>query len=284
LLVGARADAGESGGGSANRPKPDVSGSNTKDGPSGSVLRVVLVAKRPARPHVDSGEVLVARRRVDPCPVSGYSGLPTEDRGADGVWGQVPVSCSGTGWTLQYRCVARCPPGTPPAPPPPAPPSYQEVIDTIHRHAPVPSAQFAPPVELGGGVAAVVGKRLYVNVTPESVRPRSGRYEWSGGFWYVDVLYEPDSLYFEFEDQVAGACPVDSPSGRTRAGRDVNDENDCFVVVNERPVGSKSPVTITTTWTVITTTNIPGNFAPFPAAAETVYEVPIKELQAVIVR
>jgi hypothetical protein len=35
---------------------------------------------------------------------------------------------------------------------------------------------------------------------------------------------------------------------------------------------------------VITTTNIPGNFAPFPVAAETVYEVPIKELKAVIVR
>jgi hypothetical protein len=269
----------------AGKPKPsDVSGSNSKDGSGGSTLRVVLKGKRPPAQHQDSDEASVAKARKDPCPVSGYGGLPTEDKGDEGVWGQVAVSCSGTGWTLEYRCIAHCPPGTAVAPPPPVPPSFAEVIDTIRRHAPVPTPQFAPPVERGGGVAAVVGKRLYVNVTPASTKPRSGRYEWSGGFWYVDVLYEPGDLYFELGEDTAGACPIDSPSGRTAAGRAVNDANDCFLVVNERPAGSSAPVTVTTTWTVITTTNIPGNFAPFPVAAETVVDVPIKELQAVIVR
>jgi hypothetical protein len=40
---------------------------------------------------------------------------------------------------------------------PPAPPGYGEVVDTIRRHAPVPIPRFAPPVEIGGGVAAVLG-------------------------------------------------------------------------------------------------------------------------------
>jgi hypothetical protein len=84
-------------------------------------------------------------------------------------------------------------------------------------------------------------------------------------------------LYFELGVQVAGACPTDSPSGRTAAGRAVNDGNDCFLLVNERPASSKSPVMVTTTWTLITTTDIPGDFAPFVEAAETVVEVPIKK-------
>jgi hypothetical protein len=296
-------------GATKDKTRPKGSGSLQKSSKSSTRLTVRISTSKSGIGGGDSVEVTQAKARVNPCPLSQTQDprfLYRTDKGEEGIWEMRAWKCNpAAGWEYVFVCVQNCPPNTPPPPPPPIPPSRDVVLDIINRGTPLPDPQFAPPIENGSfngkPIAAVVGKRFYVNVTTESFTTKTGSYAWDvngnpvaagTGYWYADVYYNPVALFFDLDDgtdtdavkQTAGPCPGPGISGRTEYGRKQNDSNGCYVLVNNRPENSTASITVLTTWVAYTVTNLPGNYAEIPQEAEITVDIPVKELQAVIVK
>jgi hypothetical protein len=147
-------------------------------------------------------------------------------------------------------------------------------------------AVFVPPVDKGNKITAIVGKRLYVNLTTSSFEEKDGTSTWGDGYWYVSVLMEPNSYSYSFTDgdQSTGTCTANDASARTREGRRVLDAQGCSIVINGKPANGLLPVTITSKWTAYITTNIPGVPRSTGLQSSTVYPVPVNQIQSIIVR
>jgi hypothetical protein len=214
------------------------------------------------------------------------------DAGEQGIGMYQPFQCNpDAGWQLIFVCYQRCPAGTPDLYVPPTPPQLWEIYDSIHRGAPMPDPRFAPPVELGGNIKAIVGKRLYINLTENSFSEKDGTYNWdyngnqtsNQGFWYARILYVPVNFEYTVAGQKIGPCPGPGASGRTEAGRAALDALDCSVIINDRPESGILPVTITTNWRVIVNTNIPNMARTVFETGVATFDIPIKELQVVLI-
>jgi hypothetical protein len=258
-------------------------------------IAVVTVLTKPVggspgsepQPKPASARETSAKARVNPCPLSGY-GSPNGtliDNGPQGKGYYQTYTCSKeTGWVSVFVCVLDCPEGAVQPFIPPTPPSLEEVYISIHRVIPTPDLRFAPPIENGGKIAAVVGKRLYATLTQNTFEEKDGAYSWDNGYWYADILMVPDNYTFTDGNQTSGKCTDSVANIRTAQGRKAMDQQHCFIVINNRPANSKLPVTVTTHWHAIVTTNIPGVAQFQPLENAITYQVPVKELQAVIIR
>jgi hypothetical protein len=207
------------------------------------------------------------------------------DAGKQGIGMYQPYKCNPeSGWVLRFVCYQRCPEGSPAVFVPPAPPSLEDVYIALHRSIPAPDPLFAPPVDKENKITAIVGKRLYVNLTTSSFEEKDGTSTWGDGYWYVSVLMEPNSYSFTDGDQSTGTCTANDASARTREGRRVLDAQGCSIVINDKPANGLLPVTITSKWTAYITTNIPGVPRSTGLQSSTVYPVQVNQIQSIIVR
>jgi hypothetical protein len=147
---------------------------------------------------------------------------------------------------------------------------------------PRPDPRFAPPVERGGNVGAVVGKRLYAHVTEESFSEREAPYEFGGGYWYVNIVLTP--LWFEFGSSqgMSAQCEHTTNLAATAAGRKQLDAEGCWLLVTRRNANKRLPVRINSYWEATLETNVPDIPTSFLLANTTVYDVPVKQIQAVV--
>jgi hypothetical protein len=192
-------------------------------------------------PKPASAREVAAKARVNPCPLSSY-GSPNGtliDEGAKGKGYYQTFACSQeSGWVSVFVCYQDCPPDAVKPFIPPTPPSFEEIYISIHRVIPTPELRFAPPIENGGKIAAVVGKRLYVTLTQNTFEEKDGFYSWGNGFWYVNILMVPDSYSFTDGNQTSGKCTDSVANIRTPAARKMLDQQRCYIVINNRPVTS----------------------------------------------
>jgi hypothetical protein len=233
-----------------------------------------------------SPKVQAAVARVNRCPVSAVNAPEGQmiDGGAEGIGMYQAYQCNPeTGWVTRFVCMQRCPAGKGGGFVPPPPPSLEELYISMHRSIPAPDPLFAPPVDKGNGIAAIVGKRLYVNLSTSSFEEKDGSYSWGGGYWYALVVIAPTSYSFTDGTQSTGACTANEASARTSEGRQALDAQNCSIVINRKPVGAKLPVTVTSKWTAYITTNIPGVPAETGLQSTIVYPVPVNEVQPIIV-
>jgi hypothetical protein len=239
----------------------------------------------PGKRKAPSVREVAAVGRKDPCPASAVASPEGQmiDAGENGIGMYQPYQCNpATGWQLIFVCYQRCPAGTQPGFTPPTPPSLEELYIAVHRAIPAPDPLFAPPVEQGAGIAAIVGTRLYVNLTPASFEEKDGDYTWGGGYWYATVLLVPDSYSFTDGSSTSAVCTDNNASARTQTGRAVLDTQNCSIVINTKPADTTLDVTITSYWHAVITTNIPGVPQTTPLQSDTTYQVPTNEIQSII--
>jgi hypothetical protein len=260
---------------------------------SGIDFNVSTTFGTPGTPDTVSPGEKRASAWVDPCPASSVlsPGGQMVDEGERGIGLNQPFQCDpDSGWQTIFVCYQRCPSGVPDVYIPPTPPQLWEIYAAIHRDAPLPGPLFAPPVERGGGIKAVVGKRLYINLTPDSFSEKDGNYSWDTtgaitirGFWYARILYVPVNFEYTVDELTIGPCPGPGASGTTAAGRTALDSLKCSAVINNRPDSGVLPVTITTHWRVIVNTNVPNMARVVYERSSATFDVPVKELQAVLI-
>ncbi len=223
--------------------------------------------------------------KTNPCPDPGQLSPNGNyiDAGEQGIGMYFPYQCNpNTGWTLQFVCYQRCPEGTPPPFVPPTPPSLDELYISLWRSIPAPDPLFAPPVDKGNNIAAIVGKRLYVNLANSTFEDKDGNYEWGNGYWYATVLIEPNNYTFTDGQTTSGECTTNDASARTNPGRKILDAQNCSLVVNTKPPSGKLPVTITSHWTATIVTNVPFFPQTTQLQTQTTYPVPVKQIQSII--
>jgi hypothetical protein len=250
----------------------------------------VVSTGSPGKPGTQSKPPSAKRKAIlaktNPCPASAVNSPEGRyiDAGEQGIGMYQPYQCNPqTGWTLRFVCYERCPEGTPPPFVPPAPPSLDELYISLYRSIPAPDPLFAPPVDTGNNIAAVVGKRLYVNLTPATFEDKEGDYEWGNGYWYATFLLEPNNYQFTDGDTTTGLCTANDASARTRQGRNTLDQQNCSLIINTKPASGILPVTITSHWTATIVTNVPFFPQTLQLQSQTTYPVPIKQVQSIIV-
>jgi hypothetical protein len=267
-------------------------GAYAGEGNDNNTVSVVTVVPGPGSGSGSSGKskppsqkVKAAAARVNRCPVSAVNAPEGRfiDGGAEGIGMYQAHQCNPeTGWVTRFVCYERCPEGVVKGFTPPPAPSLEELYIAIHRSIPAPDPLFAPPVDKGNGIAAIVGKRLYVNLSTSSFEEKDGSYDWGGGYWYATVVLEPTSYSFTDGTQGAAACTANAASARTIEGRKVLDAQGCSIVINNKPPGGRLPVTITSKWTAYITSNIPNAPASTGLQSSTVYPVLVNEVQSII--
>jgi hypothetical protein len=232
---------------------------------------------------------LVATKWVNPCPTGEYgreivAGYTPQDLGEKGIWAYRAHRCSPTdGWQTGFVCIERCPPGTPTYIEP-QPPSWSVVRADLFQYAPDPQMQFAPPVETDPTIGAIVGKRLYVNLTEASFTPfEVTSYDTTGKF-FARAYFQPVSFKFGSSEDNSDTCDGPGVSGRTAPGRQQLDADGCWILINTRPPTSHTTIRAVTTWRVTLSSNNPN--VPLTDTTQTTntFSVHIKELQAVIIR
>jgi hypothetical protein len=191
------------------------------------------------------------------------------DGGKEGIGMYQPYQCNPqTGWVLRFVCYERCPEGTPKPFVPPAPPTVDQLYISLYRSIPAPNPLFAPPVDQGNNIAAIVGKRLYVNLTTNTFETKEGDYSWSDGYWYATFLIEPNHYQFTDGTTTTGLCTTNDASARTSEGRKTLDEQNCSLVINNKPPNG---------------TNVPFFPQTTQLNTQTTYPVPIKQIQSIII-
>jgi hypothetical protein len=205
------------------------------------------------------------------------------DAGEQGIGMYQPYQCNPqTGWVTRFVCYERCPEGTPPPFVPPAPPTLDELYISLYRAVPAPDPLFAPPVDQGNNIAAIVGKRLYVNLIPNTFEEKEGEYSWGDGYWYATFLIEPNHYQFTDGTATTGLCTANDASARTSEGRKILDEQNCSLVINNKPPSGTLPVTITSNWSATIVTNVPFFPQTTQLNTQTTYDVPVKQIQPII--
>ncbi len=240
-----------------------------------------------SKQHPPSEGEIAATKWVNPCPTgeSGIERIPgyqPNDEGERGIWAMRSSRCSPTdGWVLQYVCIERCPEGTPTYIPP-TPPSWASVRAELFQYATQPEMQFAPPVETNPDAAAIVGKRLYVNLTPASFTAFEKTSVDTSGKFFARAYFHPVSFKFASPEDTSDACDGPGVSGRTAQGRQKLDAAGCWILINTRPANSYVTIRAVTTWRVTLVSNNPN--VPLNDTTQTTatFQVHVKELQAVI--
>ncbi len=227
-----------------------------------------------------------AKAKVNPCPTGEFDrevfpGGAPQDLGEKGDWAFRASRCSPQdGWVNNWVCVARCPVGTPTYVQPQKP-SWDEVRGSLYAGVPTPEMRFAPPVEENDNAAAIVGKRLYVNLAPESFTEFAVTTSDATGYWYATAHMEPVSFQFGTADDYSDDCPGPGTSGRTAQGRAMNDANGCYIIINNKPASGILTVQTITTWRVTITSN--NNLVPQFDDLQTssTFDVPVKQIQSI---
>jgi hypothetical protein len=265
--------------------------------PIAADAQVVISGKERNKTRGKPGSVSPAEKEaiawVDPCPASSVNAPEGKliDAGEAGIGMYQNFECNpGSGWTTIFVCSQRCPEGAVREFIPPVPPAVWRVIASLRKSAPLPDPKFAPPVELGGGRAAIVGKRLYVNLTEASFSETDRVYFWNTegdliikGYWYARVLFVPVDYEFAGAGATAGPCTGPGLSGRTLEGRQAQDAQKCSLIINDRPPSGVMTVKVKTNWRAIVVTNIPGMSRTVLLDSEIEVPIPVKELQVVVV-
>jgi hypothetical protein len=195
------------------------------------------------------------------------------------TWAWKRWRCPPGGWSTISVCVSGpCPDG--PAEIPPEPTS-----EVIHKrlldYALKPIGRYAPPVE-NPGVKAIVGMRFYFSVDPSTYKTLTPEPLTFPGGWSITATLTPGTIDFAASNTTA-SCDGPGASGRTKAGRDTNDTNGCYVVFQNAPKSGQLDATITTHWHIKV---IRSNFNPAVVEWDDITSetttIGIHELQAVV--
>ncbi len=189
------------------------------------------------------------------------------------------VKCTGDAdWVMRNTCLRNCPPGEGGGPPPPSP---ADVEASIEGSASAPDGQFAPPIERGGDIAAIVGKRLYFNVTPASYRTVSETLTLNE-VWQAAFTITPGKISLTLSTGESATCQGPGASGTTKAGRTQSDSLGCYVLINTKPPGGIAEAVLSTESTIVVTTIIPGVRPTWIVTKNTPISIPIDEIQSII--
>jgi hypothetical protein len=218
---------------------------------------------------------------VNPCPVDLVRSPATlVDRGPLGKGYYQPVQCDlDVGWTTRWVCLVDCPSGTPDTIEIPQPPSWEEIYLSITRAVPTPRPQFAPPLHRDPSLAAIVGKRLYMTLSPTTFTETDGSYSDQTGLWKVRILFVPVSYNFTGQGQTSSSCTL-TVAPDSAARRKQLDGAGCFIVLTKH--SGPTPITITSKWRAVINTNIPNIPRVVPLETTTTYDINVKQLQAVV--
>jgi hypothetical protein len=167
-------------------------------------------------------------------------------------------------------------------PPPPPPPTFQEIYIYVLGLVPKPEPRFAPPVERGGNIGAVVGKRLYAHLSEVSFSEREHAFSFGNGFWYVTAVLTPHTYEFGGGGSMSDPCDHVINLGATAAGRKQLDAEGCSLLITRRNANKQLPVRFTSYWQITLKTNVDDIPTSFVAAGTMVYDVPVKQIQAVV--
>jgi hypothetical protein len=192
----------------------------------------------------------------------------------------LPVRCVNGVWELGWVCVGgNCPVGTVREELPPQP-AFAEVQQAIIAQALIPEPAYAPPIERGGAIAAVVGKRFYFTINPASFRPVRFNEIYANSYT-AEALLTPIRIGLQSN---IGNMSCDAPINNitTRSARNFADSVDCYIIITNRPETGTATGTVFITWDIDVRSNIAEWNQTFQAESSTSIEIPIKELQAVV--
>jgi hypothetical protein len=196
------------------------------------------------------------------------------------TWAWKQWRCPPEGWQQSPVCISGpCPEGVTAIPPPP---SDEEVHKALVKFALKPIGRFAPPVE-NPDVKAIVGMRFYFSVDPSSYQTLTPEPLVFPGGWSIAATLTPGDIEFTSDPTGSKVCKGPGASGTTKAGREADDYEGCFVVFETVPDSGRLDITMTTHWHIVV---IRTNFRPGVREWDDVTvestSMGLRELQAVV--
>lgn len=272
-----------SGDGRSKRTPAVVPSGQTKD--TGNGVRGVILSgggggAGTPKPGTTKAAVRVScpgyeRRNVRPVNVVVPSEPLEEGELPKPIFGIFVYRCAGGPWVEMVGCVLYCTSSVPEFIPPPTPDEIRDYFASIPLR---PEGWFAPPIHRGA--AAITGLRLYASVTPQTYREISDSAFLPGG-WWATATATPGEITLEANDDIH-VCDGPTADPRTAAGRE---NSDCYVLITDVPEGGRDRATLSVEWLIQVVSNVPGiQDDAWYVTTSTTIEMPVKELQAVIVK
>ncbi len=181
-----------------------------------------------------------------------------------------------TEWQYTWVC-ASCDPATPAQIPPPAPDAVWNLLVAIAKK---PVGRFAPPVERGGDITMVYGKRLYFRADQASFTPQSDTMNFLGG-WTATGVLTPTGITFASSGNGTVRCTGPGYDGTTKAGRTAADNAGCYLPITQGPKTGTIPSTLTIRWNITVNSNIPGVALQGTTTTTQTINLPVREIQAI---
>jgi hypothetical protein len=197
------------------------------------------------------------------------------------VWEHMGYQCGPTGWLYAFFCISNCPEGAPP-PIRPTPPEWSFVYSDIEAQAVIPEPSFAPPTQRNGDIAAVIGKRFYFSVSPATFTSFAVERTYTYGF-YANALFTPTSISLTTMSGDTTYCDDPIHDITNAAARKLADQQGCYVVFTEQTKSTYTRVRVAVQWRVTLTSNVPFWPTSFTTESFTDEDIPLKQLQAVVV-
>jgi hypothetical protein len=232
-----------------------------------------------------SNNEVTATNWVNPCPQPQqrmYTSSYTREDGQYGYW--VKWKCDLTsGWEGRWICRENCPAGKPDEDPGEVPPpGYPAIFAWISGRLRAPDPRFAPPAHRGRNLGPVVGKRLYVYLTPESFSEEAVETTFGGGYWPVRALIVPVGYRFRVGSESSAICTNTTNLANTAAGRKQLDAEGCSVIVTERDKDKTIRVSVVSYFRVILSTNDDSINRTIPLSSSVTFRIPVRQIQAVV--
>ncbi len=210
------------------------------------------------------------------CPNYQKTGVYTQVGGGSTTaasYGYFEYTCDGKTWIRVWGCIANCPAGVTPLSNPPDP-GWIEA--ELAKSAPNPDGTFAPPVHRDN-IAAITGLRLYAHISTDTYHVVDAP-EITTGPWHASAIETPGQITLDV-DGVSITCATNPPDPSTKEGRS---KSECYLPITTVPDSGLAHVTLTVTWHINVTTNVPGVTPNYTINKATELDIRVKELQAVV--